>query len=67
MLTVNEIVIFALVVVMACSGVSTLLERHSDDNGKDWLSQTRSELRSFLSTVSFLSSTVVVQVSHPYP
>jgi len=63
LLTVNELVIIALVVVMACSGVSTLLERHGDDNGKDWLSQTRSELRSLLSTISFLSSTVVVQLS----
>jgi len=63
LLTVNEIVILALVVVMACSGISTLLEKHDDDNGRDWLAQTRSELRSLLSTISFLSSTVVVQLS----
>ena len=62
-LNVEEVVIVALLVVMLCSGASALLERHGDDNGKDWLSQTRSELRSLLSTISFLSSTVVVQLS----
>lgn len=63
LLTVNELIVMALLTVMLCSGVSTLLERHGDDNGKDWLSQSRAELRSFLGVVSFLSSTVVVQLS----
>jgi hypothetical protein len=62
LLTVNEICILALLTVMVCAGLSTLLERRGDKEGqRDWLAQTRAELRAFLSTMSFLSS------AHPQP